>query len=350
MRPRFASSPPLKLKSLVLLALLAVAFVHLWTHVERGWMLGIPTIGHGILYEGTTLGDVIALDEKSGRVLWRSSLGANPDETYGRPRGVISSIAVAGREVGLDAVTGLPAWSFSPLRYRGTGGGISTTPAVDSARGLAVIGTGNPTPMRSPPAGADPYTDSVIAFESRSGRWRWATHLLAHDANDFDIFASPWLFRLNVGGRRTAAVGDTLKNSRYVMLDELTGKIIWQRQLVPPMRWMQSIATPASSGATIVVPLFHAPDDGELVALHAGDGAILWRIHTKGIYEAPVIWHRIVLAAEAGGAIAAFALGSGARQGRLRVGSHLYGHGLALDGDTLFIAGRGKFWAYRLHR
>ncbi len=250
----------------------------------------------------------------------------------------------------MDALTGVPAWSFSPLRYRGTGGGISTTPAVDSARGLAVIGTGNPTPMRSPPAGRDPYTDSVIAFEARSGRWRWATQLLAHDANDFDIFASPSLFQLNVGSKRIPAVGDTLKNSRYVMLDELTGKIIWQRQLVPPMRWMQSIGNPASSGGTIVVPLFHAPNDGQLVALRANDGAILWRVHTNGIYEAPVIWHRTVLAAEAGGAIAAFALGNGARQGRLPVGSELYGHGLALDGDTLFIAGRGKFWAYRLHR
>ncbi len=113
---------------------------------------------------------------------------------------------------------------------------------------------------------------------------------------------------------------------------------------------MQSIGTPASSGSTIMVPLFHAPDDGELVALRAGDGAILWRVHTNGIYEAPVIWHRLVLAAQAGGAIVAFDLGSGARRGRLQVGSELYGHGLALDGDTLFIAGRGKFWAYRLHR
>ncbi len=197
----------------MLAVLLAVAFTHLWTHVEHGWALGTPTIAHGIVYEGTTLGDVLALDERDGRMLWRVSLGANPDETYGSPRGVISSIAVAariayaisgsckaaafdalrgiilwqrricstarnddayaspvlaggrvlfgidviadrttdaGREVALNAATGLPAWSFSPVRYRGTGGGISSTPALDSARGLAVVGTGNPTPMRSP--------------------------------------------------------------------------------------------------------------------------------------------------------------------------------------------------------
>jgi outer membrane protein assembly factor BamB len=397
----------------VIPALLAVAFAHLWTHAESGWMLGIPSFAAGIVYEGTTRGSVLALDERDGHVLWRASLGANPDETYGNPRGVISSVAVvenvayavsgsceaaaldalrgiviwkrgicstarnddtyaspvvadgrvlfgidviadrptdAGREIALDAATGMPAWSFAPLRYRGTGGGISGTPAVDVARGLAILGTGNPTPMRSPPQGADRYTDSVIAVDVRSGNWRWVTQLLAHDANDFDVFASPRLFQLEIGGRRIPAVGATLKNSRYVMLYELTGRIIWERQLEPAMRWMQSIGTPASNGATILVPLFHAPNGGELVALRARDGAVLWRVRTNGIYEAPAIWGNYVLVAEAPGRVEAFDLRSGTSAGRLDLASKFYGRGLAIDGETLFIAGRGILWAYRLRQ
>ncbi|HEY1867101.1 MAG TPA: PQQ-binding-like beta-propeller repeat protein [Candidatus Cybelea sp.] len=392
-------------------ALAAVAFVHLWTHSEPGWMLAVPTIDRGIVCEGTTPGNVVALDERDGDALWRTSLGANPDETYGNPRGVISSVAIAGdvayavsgscvaaamdarrgtvlwkrsictvarnddtyaspvlaggrlligvdviadrptdagREIALDAATGAPAWSFSPLRYRGTGGGISATPAVDSTREIAIVGTGNPTPMRAPPPGPDPYTDSVIAVDVRSGHWRWERQLLPHDANDFDVFASPRLFWLNLRGHSIRAVGVTVKNSRYVMLDARSGAILWQRQLEPPMRWMQSIGTPAVSGTTIVVPLFHAPESGELVALNANDGAVLWRTHTGGIYEAPVIWRRYVLAAETSGRIVAFRLGNGAAAGRLSVPSELYGHGLTLDGDRLFIAGRGELWAYRL--
>ncbi|MGA7355417.1 MAG: PQQ-binding-like beta-propeller repeat protein [Candidatus Cybelea sp.] len=76
--------------------LIAVAFVHLWTHAEDGWMLGIPSAAAGIVYEGTTLGDVLALDERDGHVRWHAALGANPDETYGNPRGVISSVIVHG--------------------------------------------------------------------------------------------------------------------------------------------------------------------------------------------------------------------------------------------------------------
>jgi outer membrane protein assembly factor BamB len=392
-------------------ALLAVTFVHLWTHVEKGWTLAIPTISHGIVYEGTTLGGVLALDERDGRVLWRTSLGANPDETYGSPRGVISSVVLnrhtayavsgscqaaaldtrngaliwkrricsiaknddtfaspaftdgrvlfsidmiadrptdAGREIALDAATGAPMWSFSPVRYGGTGGGISATPAIDVRRGLAIIGTGNPTPMSAPPPGADPYTDSVIAVDPRTGRWRWVKQLLRHDANDFDVFASPRLFTVTIGGRSIPAVGVTLKNSSYVMLDEGSGAILWQRQLVGAMHWMQSIGTPASSGRTIVVPLFHSPADGELVALDENDGSVLWRDSTGGIYEEPVIWHDAVLVAQADGVIAAYDLRNGRNRGKISVPSELYGRGLALDGDTLLIAGRGKFWAYRL--
>lgn len=155
---------------------------------------------------------------------------------------------------------------------------------------------------------------------------------------------------MKIGGRRIPAVGVTLKDSRYVMLDELTGRILWRQRLEPAISWMQSIGTPASRAGTILVPLFHSPASGELVAIRANDGAVLWRARTEGIYEAPVVWRSFVLVAPARGTIAAFDLRSGARAGRISVGSKLYGRGLTLDGDTLFVAGRGELWAYRLRQ
>lgn len=392
-------------------ALLALTFVRLWTHAEQGWMLGVPTVAGGVVYEGTTRGDVLALDERTGRVRWRVPLGANPDETYGNPRGVISSVvrhgriayavsgscraaaidalrgavlwrrqicsvaknddtfaspAVAGglvllstdviadrptdsgREIALDAATGTPVWSFSPLRYRGTGGGISGTPAVDSNGRVVFVPTGNPTPMSAPPPGPDRCTDCVIAADARSGRWLWDRQLIAHDTNDFDVFTSPQLFTITKDGRRIAAVGVTLKNSRYVMLDEDNGRILWQRQTAGAMQWMQSIGTPARSGSAIVVPLFHSPAAGRLVALDKNGGAVLWSANTGGIYEQPAIWRATVLVAEASGLIRGFDLRTGRALASLRVPSEFYGRGLAVDGDTLLVAGRGRLWAYRL--
>jgi hypothetical protein len=57
-----------------------------------------------------------------------------------------------------------------------------------------------------------------------------------------------------------------------------------------------------------------------------------------------------VLVAEANGGVAAFDLRTGRRLGRLYVPSKLYGRGLAIDGDTLLVAGRGALWAYRLQQ
>jgi hypothetical protein len=75
---------------------------------------------------------------------------------------------------------------------------------------------------------------------------------------------------------------------------------------------------------------------------------VLWHVRTNGIYEAPVIWRDIAIVAESPGKIAAFGLRSGVPVGSIVLPSEFYGHGLALDGDRLFVAGRGKLWAYRL--
>jgi outer membrane protein assembly factor BamB len=294
--------------------------------------------------------------------LWKRKICATArnDDTYASPviaagRVLLGVDVIAdrptdtGREIALDATSGNPAWSFTPVRYRGTGGGISTTPVVDARAGLAFLGTGNPTPMNAPPPGSDPYTDSVIAFDIRTGSWRWvAGPLIPHDTNDFDVFASPKLFTLDRNGMSRTAVGDVLKDSAYVMLDERNGHVIWRRQIEPAMSWMQVLGTPAVSDGTIVVAFYHSPLLGGVAALRARDGAVLWRTQTAGIYEAPVIWRKVVFAGEARGVIDAFRLGDGHLIMRRRIGSELYGHGLALDGNTLFVADRAGLTAYAI--
>ncbi len=84
------------------------------------------------------------------------------------------------------------------------------------------------------------------------------------------------------------------------------------------------------------------------MAIDKDDGSVRWRVATGGIYEQPVIRRGDVLVAEGNGAVPAFDLRTGRKLGRLSVPSNLYGRGLALDGDTLFVAGRGKLWAYHL--
>jgi len=249
-----------------------------WRFLADSRVTSTPTIAGGIVYAGTWKGGVVALDERDGHLLWSALLGAGPYWYYGGPRGVIGSIAVAdgvayavsgaceagafdartgrerwrtkicdtsknddtyaspvvvdgkvllgidvivdlptdrGREIALDARTGRLVWTLYPQLYAGTGAGISATPAVDAARGLAYIGTGNPTPMRDPPPGPDAYADSLLAVDVGSGQIEWTFGPVnPHDTHDFDFFASP--NRFVSGGRRL--VGEANKYEKNVVL------------------------------------------------------------------------------------------------------------------------------------
>jgi len=375
-----------------------------WTFRAASRITSTPTIAGGIVYAGTWNGRVLALDERDGHRLWSASLGAGPYWYYGGPRGVIGSIAVAGgvayavsgacdaaafdartgrqrwrvkicdtsknddtyaspvvadgkvllgidvltdlptdrgREIALDAQTGRIAWTLFPQRYAGTGSGISATPAIDAARGVAYIGTGNPTPMTNPPPGPDAYADSILAVGVATGDIVWTFGPVnPHDTHDYDFFGSP--NRFVVDGRYL--VGEANKNGTYYAVDERTGRSVWRTQVMAEL-----IGTPAVGGGTIYVTAYADSDAvGEIAALRASDGKIMWTRQTSGMYESPALWGSVVFATEAGGWLDAFAGGSGATLGRWRVGGPLRGRGPSIADGKLFVAANDSLIAYKL--
>jgi len=375
-----------------------------WRFLADSRVTSTPTIAGGIVYAGTWKGGVVALDERDGHLLWRASLGAGPYWYYGGPRGVIGSIAVAdgvayavsgaceagafdartgrerwrtkicdtsknddtyaspvvvdgkvllgidvivdlptdrGREIALDARTGRLAWTLYPQLYAGTGAGISATPAVDAARGLAYIGTGNPTPMRDPPPGPDAYADSLLAVDVGSGQIEWTFGPVnPHDTHDFDFFASPNRF---VGGGRRL-VGEANKNGTYYALDERTGREVWRTAVMPEI-----IGTPAVKGDTVYVTAYaDSAAIGGIAALRASDGRVMWMRERSGMYESPTPWGNVVFATEVGGWLDAFAGGTGMLLGRWNVGGPLRGRGPSIADGKLFIAARDSLIAFEL--
>lgn len=69
-------------------AFMPIAFVHRWTHLERGWMLAVPTVANAVVYEGSTAGDVL-FGSRAGKFVGvrarcqvgNPSLAANPPQT-----------------------------------------------------------------------------------------------------------------------------------------------------------------------------------------------------------------------------------------------------------------------------
>lgn len=198
---------------------------------------GAPVIYHGVAYlgisskgegggAGTFRGAVVAVDVRSGKLLWKSytvpSNNGNSDSN--QP----------------EYYSGNPVWSSSP--------------AVDPARGLLYVGTGNnysvpavvcaspgQTDCTRPPP--DNYVDSILAFKLRNGAIAWADHTLDADlwtvaqplGPDFDFGAGPNLFTTAdpVTGRPEQLLGIGQKSGVYWAVRPDTGRVAWQTAVGP---------------------------------------------------------------------------------------------------------------------
>ncbi|TLY77753.1 MAG: hypothetical protein E6K49_07140, partial [Gammaproteobacteria bacterium] len=122
-----------------------------------------PLYVNGVLYLGlgqeTTEGHAVAVDAKSGRVLWRVPTVAEP----GQP--------------------GHETWPQGTEIWRSGGAHPWVAGAADPALGLVYLVTGNAGPdfggkIRP---GDNLYTISLLALEMQSGRLRWYRQLVHHD-------------------------------------------------------------------------------------------------------------------------------------------------------------------------
>jgi polyvinyl alcohol dehydrogenase (cytochrome) len=371
-----------------------------WVYRASSRITSSPTVDAGLVFAGTWSGDALALDAATGKVRWKFHLGANADEVYGGPRGVIGSIALAdgvayaesgnctlaaldeqsgklrwraticdnrrnddvyaspvvadgvvlvgvdmladrptdrGRELALDAATGRLLWTFEPARYAGEGAGISATPAVDAARRIVFVGSGNPLPRDNPPPGPDPGSDSIYALDLATGKVRWVHGPVhPHDTNDEDFFASPNLIAL--GGRHPRSiVGEGSKDGAYYAVDATTGAPLWRTQIPGGSSSASILGTAAVAGDTIFVSIYDGAS-GSLTALRSSDGKVMWQRATGGEYEAPLVAFGDVFTTETSGRLDAFSPGSGKPLGTWSVCAPATGRGPSSAGDDLYVA------------
>ena len=382
----------------------------LWTYHADSRITSAPALASGLVLVGTWKGDVVALDAATGVLKWHASLGANGDELYGGPRGVVGSVVVSGsvayaasgscvaaafdvqtgrtrwrrticstarnddifaspavggglvligisilgdrptdrgREIALDASTGRTVWEQYPERYAGTGTGITATALIDSADGIAYVGTGNPTPMYSPPAGPDLYSDSILALDLVTGNIRWAHQVHAHDTHDNDFMASP---NALVGPRGDALIGEANKDATYYAVDSSSGRLVWQRQLMTSQPSASIIGTAAVNGDAIFVPVYAGKYIGLLAALGASNGEVRWQRQTGGLYGAPLVAENIVFVNLSAGWLHAYSAGEGCALGAWDLGGPATGRGLAFANGRLYDAAGSRLLAFRVVR
>jgi quinoprotein glucose dehydrogenase len=149
-----------------------------------------------------------------------------------------------------DAVTGKLVWRFHVVPQPGEanfGGfgkdgwqgrsGPSTwgTFSVDQETGTVFIPVGQPADnyVGIDRPGDNLYSDSVLALDAATGKYRWHYQTVHHDLWDFDVSAPPALVDLTVAGKPVPALVEATKQGLIFILDRRTGKPVFGVQERP---------------------------------------------------------------------------------------------------------------------
>jgi alcohol dehydrogenase (cytochrome c) len=129
-----------------------------------------------------------------------------------------------------------PFWTVPPKgqdwlansKFQG-GGAVWNPPAIDEDTGIMYFAVGNPAPdfYGADRPGANPYTDSVVAVESATGKLVWAKQEVSHDLWDYDAAASPMVLNATVKGKKQKIVVEGGKSGEWFAWDAATGDVIW---------------------------------------------------------------------------------------------------------------------------
>ena len=238
--------------------------------------IGTPVRGVGYadgrLFRGTPDGHLLALDAKTGKMIW-DVVGA--DATIGEYYTAAPIVwdgrvymANSGSDVGavghiraFDTQSGKQLWNFDIVPSTGpgsetwpkdkprVGGGVYSSFALDTETGILYSPTGNPGPdfVGSYRPGDNLYTCSIVMLDARTGTLRGYHQLVKNDFHDWDLAASPILFTSQAGGKMVAAAG---KNGNLYGLDRDLKNVLYK---VPVTR-IENIDAPLTKKGTRFLP------------------------------------------------------------------------------------------------
>jgi alcohol dehydrogenase (cytochrome c) len=213
---------------------------------------GVALYGSNV-YVATLNNDVVALDAKTGKVVWSKKL-EKPDLGYAMtlaPLVVKGKVVVGvsggeygarGYVVALDAKTGNQVWKRHTIPAPGepggdtwpkgaykTGGGAAwLTGSYDADTDTLFWGVGNPGPwLASMRPGDNLYTDSVIAIDPASGKIKWHYQYTPHDTWDYDGTNEQVLIDITHDGKSYKALVSASRNGWFYAIDRTNGKLIY---------------------------------------------------------------------------------------------------------------------------
>jgi alcohol dehydrogenase (cytochrome c) len=245
----------------------------------------------GKVFRTTLDANVVALDAKTGKQLWRQKV-ADIKEGYSMTvaplvaDGIVIT-GISGAEFGIrgfidgwDVQTGEHLWRTytvpSPDQPGGDtwkgdtwqhgGGSTWITGSYDPELNTVYWGVGNPAPFNaSIRPGDNLYTCSVLALEPKTGKIKWHYQFSPNNPFDHDGVSEMVLAELNIAGKPTKVLMDANRNGFFYVLDRTNGKLLAANPFVN-VNWASGVDL--KTGKPIETDITRDARDGKKVTVY----------------------------------------------------------------------------------
>ena len=229
---------------------------------------GLAILGEA-LFMGTLDAHIIALDTKSGALLWKTKVAEARDRyaiTHAplviKDKVIVGTAGGDGGATGIiaafDAKTGSEVWRFTTIPQPGEpgnetwsgdswkrgGAAVWNTGAYDPESNLTYWGIGNPAPDWDgrQRLGDNLYSDCVVALDADSGKLKWYYQFTPHDEMDYDAAQVPVLADMQWPDRSGQSQLRKLmlwanRNGLMYVLDRTSGQFLMGKPFVK-VNWM----------------------------------------------------------------------------------------------------------------
>jgi len=227
----------------------------------------------GMVVRGTVDGNLIALDARTGGLLWaREVADVAAGETFTMPPLLyedlvlispgVSEHGISGWVGAFRLTDGQPVWRFETIKdrisWRGSdsvvvGGASVWTPfTLDAATGTLYAATANPVPDLAGQVrqGDNLYSNSLVALDVRTGSLRWYRQMVPHDTHDWDLTHVGPLFRTKVRGTLRDLAATVGKDGMLRTVDRTTREVLYET----PVTRRENVDAPVTATGTHACP------------------------------------------------------------------------------------------------
>jgi outer membrane protein assembly factor BamB len=254
-----------------------------WKFKADQQILTSPAVDAEAVYIANSLGEVFAVSQVSGSVVWKTEL----KETVSHASPLLSDNLLLigtekGRLVALDKTSGQVQWEF-----KGTGR-IDATPVLDSKNGMVYLATRDGKLFGVSLANGEKRFEETVSAAVAGSLWVYDKTLFYGDASgkcvalDLDTHETRWVFQGKgsvLGSPVVSQDGAYFATSQGALyaLETQTGQPKWT-YITPGGESLYAV--PAVYRDTV----FIADTGGVITALSAKDGKLKWLQHFDGVF------------------------------------------------------------------